>query len=231
MKCNIVGLLLPKSRVDLHVVSRRECSLFVGIKRWSSNYDSVVDGPLADMPCLKESDRRDILLSTVNCKKVKKRLNTDIPDGLKLVVVASRRWLKSIKGDHDHSELREFVNSLVCCILSCYDPSALPVGDSYTSSGLGERQLDIVHVFAQWQCVLHHVIALNQVLSLPYQYTSVAKLFSGSLLHHYIQNPRREMNKLATDMIAIITRDLFSDSPPETAVCQGACALQGADKP
>ena len=205
MKRYIVGLLLcdQPSPLNLQVTKRYQCSLHDEVIPWSSKYDSVVDGTLADIPKLPESDRRDILLSIINCKKVKKMLNSDIPDDLKLVLVASRHWLKDIKHDHDHETLRGFVNSLVCCILSCYAP---PVGASYSLAG--ERQLDIIHAFAQWQCILHHVIALNQVLCLPYQYTSVAKLFSASRLHHYIQNPRKvqeRMDKLATDMVAIIT--------------------------
>ena len=231
MKRYIVGLLLcdQQSPFNLHVTIRDQCSLHDEEIPWSSKYDSVVDGTLADIPKLPESDRRDILLSITNCKKVKKMLNSDIPDDLKLVLVASRRWLKDIQHGHDPETLRGFVNSLVCCILSCYAPL---VGASYPA---GERQLDIVHAFAQWQCVLHHVIALNQVLCLPYQYTSVAKLFSATRLHHYIQNPRKvqeRMDKLATDMVAIITRDtLISNSPAETSLSASASALQVAEEP
>ena len=236
MKLYIVGLLLSgqRSNCDLQVTKRYQCSLQDEVIPWSLKYDSVVDGTLADIPKLPESDRRDILLSIVNCKKVKNMLNSNnIPDDLKLVLVASRRWLKDIQQDHDPETLREFVNLLVCCILSCYAP---PVGASYPLAR--ERQLNTVHAFAQWQCVLHHVIALNQVLYLPYQYTSVAKLFSASRLHHYIQNPRKvwermdELVELATDMVAIITRGtLISNSPAETSVSAGASALQVAEEP
>ena len=227
----IVGLLLCDQpyQFNLQVTKRHQWSLHDDVILWSSKYDSAVVRTLADIPKLPESDRRDILLSIANCKKAKKMLNSDIPDDLKLVLVASRRWLKDIKDDHEPETLRGFVNSLVCCILSCYAP---PVGASYPA---GERELDIVHAFAQWQCVLHHVIALNQVLCLPYQYTSVAKLFSASRLHHYIQNPRKvqeRMDKLATDMVAIITRaTLISNSPTETSVSAGASALQVAEEP
>ena len=74
MKRYIVGLLLcdQPSPLNLQVTIRDQCSLHDEVIPWSSKYDSVVDGTLADIPKLPESDRRDILLSIANCKKVKK---------------------------------------------------------------------------------------------------------------------------------------------------------------
>ena len=178
---------------------------------------------LKDVPQCPIDERKKLLLRVFHCKGIAKSIST-VPEKFKLVVIASRCWLEKMECDVEVK--RFYVYSLVCCILSCS-------GDLVDVSKKGEVHLPkddqsvFIHTFAQWQCMLHCVIAFNEVLHLPYKYTSPGKLFSSSiLLHYYLQDLDAiqkilKRNELACLLVRVITKDLF----PDAAVSRGAAAI------
>ncbi len=125
------------------------------------------------------SKRRTALLLIADCYEIKDQLET-VPEQLQLAVIATHYWIKK------KQEYIMYLEPLIYCILKC-------------KGYLGKKKLksracnlrSLAHIFAHWQCSLHHMIALNQVLNQPYHYTSPAHLFSGSILHYYLQNQQK----------------------------------------
>ena len=157
--------------------------------------------PLSDMPHEDVAERQKIILKVFNCKHIKYSLDK-APAELKLAVIACRAWLKC-----DRESFASLVTPLVYCMLSC--SSLLPMPNVSTSYTLEDQDsLDRLHSLAQWQCMLHHVIALNQLLSNAFLYTSPAKLFSCSVFEHFRQHPAPlPMEERPSVLITIITKE------------------------
>ncbi len=129
----------------------------------------------------RPDSRRRALLVIADCCEMKTKLET-VPEDLQLAVIATHYWVKK------NREYQVHLQALISCILTCYQhrrkvrPRRLP-----TTASLRP----LAHVFAHWKCTLHDLIALNQVLNQPFKYTSPAHLFSGSILHHFLENPHK----------------------------------------
>ena len=229
----IIGALFANYKCDILVFEIKRSHLSPKMEKMfdrikvdlSHKHSEILKVPLAEVPDIHVNVRKKLLLRVFHCKDILKTIDSDaIPDDLKLAVIASRFWLKRSTPDKD---LRLLVNSLVCCILSCYGALSVPIKERRSVLDR-ESRLSFVHTFAQWQCVLHDLIMFNQVLDQPFQYTSPGKLFSASLLLHYYEQDKRivrqRMNGLAKDMVYVITKDLF---PVQAVVTQG----QGAAIP
>ncbi|XP_011409170.1 PREDICTED: protein asteroid homolog 1-like [Amphimedon queenslandica] len=72
-----------------------------------------------------------------------------------------------------------YLKALVLSFAKCFHKSAAPCTPAFS--------LEALHLYAQWQCVYHDAILLNQVLALPLPYLSPANLFDGKFVTYYSQ--------------------------------------------
>ena len=157
--------------------------------------------------------REMILLQVFHCKSVCKTLRK-IPDELKLAVVASRCWLKSVIHSIDH-QFKAFILALVFCFHTCYSRSRSEFEIPPNEMGRLRR----IHHLAQWECMMHLVIDFNQILGSPFPYTSLGHLFSTTVfLNFFTSQPDFLYSKLdeeGRDMYDAITKKLLPGAPVE----------------
>ena len=99
-------------------------------------------------------------------------------------------WAKEAALQPDDIRLK----ALILCFIKCSHKS-LPAAQ-YTPA----FNLRTLHLYAQWQCVYHDAILLNQVLALPLPYLSPADLFDGKLVTYYSQKNAREFDVLIAEL-------------------------------
>ena len=192
----------------------------------SPKHTTILPVPLNDVPQVPDAARKEILYRVFHYTEA---AESDIPEGLQLAMIAGRCWVRNVAGDNTH-----LIQSLVCCILTCY--GHFPMIDRIDGCKLVQHDmLFFLHSYAQWQCLLHHVIAFNQVLGHPFPYTSPARLFSSSLLLHFYQQTsqvlQEKMDTLATSMLQMITESEHSTGlledielePPQTKKRRTTC--------
>ncbi len=144
----------------------------------------------------KPESRRRALLVITDCCEIKDRLET-IPEGLQLAVIATHYWIKKKR---EYRTLY-YLRALVSCIVTCYyRRTRVRPRLQITSAELRP----LAHVFAHWQCTLHDLIALNQVLNQPYRYTSPAHLFSGTILHYFLESRNMIRDRRVTELLDVI---------------------------
>ncbi|XP_064400547.1 protein asteroid homolog 1-like isoform X1 [Halichondria panicea] len=157
--------------------------------------------------------REMILLQVFHCKSVCKTLRK-IPDELKLAVVASRCWLKSVIHSIDH-QFKAFILALVFCFHTCYSRSEFQIPLILNQMGRPRR----IHHLAQWERMMHLVIDFNQILGSPFPYTSLGHLFSTTVfLNFFTSQPDFLYSKLdeeGRDMYDAITKKLLPGAPVE----------------
>ncbi|XP_011409177.1 PREDICTED: protein asteroid homolog 1-like [Amphimedon queenslandica] len=81
-----------------------------------------------------------------------------------------------------------YLSAIVLSFAECFYKSAAPCTPAFS--------LEALHLYAQWQCVYHDAILLNQVLALPLPYLSPADLFDGKLVTYYSQKSNDEFDMI-----------------------------------
>ena len=118
-------------------------------------------------------------------------------------------WVKNAKIQQEDIRLK----ALVLCFVECFHKSPASEYSPVFS-------LEALHLYAQWQCVYHDAILLNQVLALPLPYLSPADLFDGKRVTYYSQKSdkefdailrqtRDETKKLYTRILEIVYRNML----------------------
>ena len=223
----VIGALLSGETCDVSELVRKRTvppfSLEKEKVKLAPKHLELLPVNLEKVPQLPLNDRKKLLLRVFHCKGIAKSISK-IREEFKLFVIASRCWIEKMESS---VEIKIFlIRSLVCSILSCSGHLEPPEkGDTC----LPEVK-QFVHTFAQWQCMLHSVIAFNEILNHPYEYTSPGKLFSASvLLCYYLQDlntiQTAKTNELATLLVNVITKDLVPDQPVQMGVAQAAAVL------
>ncbi len=154
---------------------------------------------LVVVPEMQVADRQDIIINIFQCQSIARDIKSAaVQNKLKIAVITSRFWLQNDRSNSD------WLEALVCGILACSRSEPPPRNDRYLLQG--EEKLLFIHAFAQWQCILHHAIALNQILNCPFpEAVSSPRLFSSVAVQHYYRNlPRR--SKETEVLIELITR-------------------------
>ena len=82
-----------------------------------------------------------------------------------------------------------YLKALVLCFVECFLKSSKGEYSPVLS-------LEALHLYAQWQCVYHDAILLNQVLALPLPYLSPADLFDGKRVTYYSQKSDKEFDAI-----------------------------------
>ena len=224
----IIGALLSGETCDVSEFVRKGTvppfSLEEQKVRLAPKHLELLPVKFESVPQLPLDDRKKLLRRVFHCKGIAKSISR-IPEMFKLFVIASRCWIEKMD---NRMEVKIFyVHSLVCSILSCSGHLEPPEkGDTRLPN---YDHCVFVHTFAQWQCMLHCVIAFNEILNHPYEYTSPGKLFSASvLLCYYLQDLntiQKKMNELAILLVNVITKDLVPDQPVQTGVAQAAAVI------
>ena len=170
---------------------------------------NILPVPLGDLPTIPVSDRREIMLRVFHYKE---SAESALPDDLQLAMIASHCWIHN--SIHNSANIKQLIESLICCILTCFSHFPSPVlADHQTCKPRGEEVLSLVHSYAQWQCILHHVIAFNQVLGHPFPYTSPAKLFSSRVLMHFYQQEQERTQTMADKLALSMFRTIEDRAP------------------
>ena len=194
----IIGLVLSEQDDRATLTDRSRLSLRASPVRVRNEHPEV--GSLSEIPHLSAEEKQGILLRVFNCEDASALiLSPEIHGDLKLVVIASRFWLKI---DPSYTN---WLTALVSCVLDCFRSRLnLPRCDD-RSLLRGDAKLSFIHSFAQWQCVLHHVIALNQVLDFAFP-TEVPSptLFSSAVVQHYYRNPPMQLSREANALLKVI---------------------------
>ena len=167
-------------------------------------HQEIVTFPLVDIKEMPVLDLQMVILNVFECNDIDEQLEWLIPEHLRLAVIVSHYWLKN--SPRRGSDYQAYVLPLVLCFLSCCGEREMPKSDSKDFVSV-QDSLTFVHAFAQWQCVLHHTLAFNQLLHQPYTYTSPGRLFSGSVLKYYYLNKVQVTDRLVIDMVDLIRGD------------------------
>ena len=104
-----------------------------------------------------------------------------------------------------------YLSALVLSFAECFHKSAATYTPAFS--------LEALHLYAQWQCIYHDAILLNQVLALPLPYLSPADLFDGKLVTYYSQmrddefdmilaNTSREILQLYTKILKTVYENI-----------------------
>ncbi len=125
--------------------------------------------------------RRSHLCSVLQCNRSAiDRLK--LPDEWQLPVISAVFWKKEARlSDRD-------VKALVACFVACHNWSSCL--DCPPPTTRTPELLRVVHYLAQWQCIYFDALALNQLLDMPFQRTTVAKLFDAKLAVSYALESR-----------------------------------------
>ena len=184
----IICLVLCEQSRDAHLIDRTGVELQTALIRFRKVLPHVKS--LTGIPSLSTSARKDIIFNEFGCEDAIDQIDSvEIP--LKLVTIASRFWLNKDRGSNSR-----WVVALVSCILACFE-SKLPPCDGQ-SQLQGREKLAFIHTFAKWQCILHHVIILNQVLNFPFpEEVFSPRLFSAAVVLYYHEHPPKELSSKA----------------------------------
>ncbi len=197
----IIGVLSQLLRYKDHIKDTERtgvpCNLTLSRVQLKEKHNQVLPVPLKDILSIDITERQRILVKCFDCKHIQVSLDK-IPIDLKLAVITCRVWLKS-----NDQAFASFLLPLVFCILACSGKYPMPEDIKLSDHVDMER----LHSFAQWQCVLHHGIALNQLLGNAFRYISPARLFSCDVVEHFCVNPPPQpLQELPSVMISVITK-------------------------
>ncbi len=194
----IIGAVLGEQGRGVQLTDRDALKL---VEKGVKLVDEHLQFPsLAAIPQMQVADRQDIVINIFQCQGISADIkSTAVQNKLKITILASRFWLKVDGSNND------WLEALVSSILACSRSDPPPRDDRCLLRG--EEKLRFIHAFAQWQCILHDAIALNQVLKCPFpEAVSSPRLFSSVAVQHYYRNlPRR--SKEAELLIKLITRE------------------------
>ena len=123
---------------------------------------------------------KDIFYSVVGFDVTAQELIEELPSPWQLVTISLKYCFRRCDC---RGTLSLSVKALVACFLS-YSSYSMQNAGTYNVKQ-GSFELDVLHSFAQWQCVYCDMIALNQLLDEPFEYVSPAKLFDGDVAMYY----------------------------------------------
>ncbi|XP_011409194.1 PREDICTED: protein asteroid homolog 1-like [Amphimedon queenslandica] len=182
----IYSILVGKERkVEIIEVIRQVHSLLETAIKVPANPSHAVK--IEDMVSEETEMRRNRIYAALQCDG--KTLDT-INEKWYLPISSIIFWAKKAKLPPDDIRLK----ALILCFAKCFHKS-LPAAQHTPAFNL--RTL---HLYAQWQCVYHDAILLNQVLALPLPYLSPADLFDGKLVTYYSQKNAREFDMLTAEL-------------------------------
>ena len=136
---------------------------------------------IEEMKLEQKEKRRNRIYETLMCSSHGLSL---LEEEWQLPVASVIFWAKSAaipRGDI-------YLKALVLSFAKCFHKSAAEYTPAFS--------LDALHLYAQWQCVYHDAILLNQVLALPLPYLSPADLFDGKLVTYYSQRSDDEFRTI-----------------------------------
>ncbi len=176
---SIPGIVVVSRKSLLCELEDNEISLSLKEK----HFDVLKSHNLCTIPDMLNIERRNILLSVFHCKKISVELE-NVPEGLKLVVVASRCWLWAVRSSVDH-RFKAFILALVLCLQKCLSTDRDEVQHRPKNR---MKALDRIHYLAQWECMLHLANTFNQILGCPFTYTSLGRMFSATVFRKFFVN-------------------------------------------
>ncbi len=175
------------------------------------HFDVLGEYTLCTVPEMPKIERQEIVFCVFDCEHISNKLK-DVPEDLKLAVIASRCWLKAISKNINH-RFKAFVVALVFCLPKCCDPSERRRYSPNEMTGL-----DQIHYLAQWECMLYLANVFNQILDYPFTYASLGKLFSATrFLDYFAKNPDplfMDLSDIGRAMYGAITEGVLPEAPP-----------------
>lgn len=170
---------------------------------------------LCNIPDMNQETKQRQCLEILHMHDRTQPLLDSLPPEWRLPAISAAYWCKNAQNPRIQQRLAK---ALILCFLTCSQTGecSYPVLQPHT------LDLDVLHAFAQWQCVYDGVIALNQLLCEPFQYVSPARLFSGELAHHYTTLPDHSLQR--TPLYKLLFRSVLLS-------CQSSEAPIAAQQP
>ena len=212
----VIGALFScyqRDRIPSIVVKIRQdclCALMGNEIHLSSKHLSILRSrdlrTISDMPLL---DRQKIILRVFHCKSVSKTLE-NVSEKLKLAVIASRCWLQNNIVHNVDYNFEAFISALVFCFQTCSGARPIDVAGHHRERSMA--RLRRVHYLAQWECMLHLANSFNEILNYPFTYTSLGRMFSGTVFQSFFTNSPGVLDFKGTCMYEAITKELLPTS-------------------
>ena len=99
----------------------------------------------------------------------------------KLPIAATFYWYKNEHSSSSATLAIAIVKALLLSFLTCSEK--ITNKPKPTSRSV---QYQVIHAFAQWQCVYYDTVSLNSLAGKPFEITSPAFLFSGEVATHFV---------------------------------------------
>ncbi|XP_006004259.1 protein asteroid homolog 1 [Latimeria chalumnae] len=192
---------------------------------------SCQENPIWDrLPRVSSSERLRLLLETL---QVKDDVIESVPAELKLPIAVTCHWLNhsdpGVKLQHLQALLLGVVYGELCSLMCNSESHTDDIRMAYNQlfklktrkQQKGALDIDLAHIFCQWQCCLQMGFYLNQLLRTPLTEPDLTRLYSGTLVHQIY----REL-KLVTS-----AEDLLSGSLKACQLYQDLLGAVGSSIP
>uniref|UniRef100_M3ZFC0 Asteroid homolog 1 n=1 Tax=Xiphophorus maculatus TaxID=8083 RepID=M3ZFC0_XIPMA len=134
---------------------------------------------LDSLPQVALSDRRNVLLEALGVTQEFLHL---LPPQLQLPAAVSCYWLQKAQPPPDLQR---------ALLLGMSNTLRSGTGNSFQNkSGIKKVDVNVSHVFSQWQVCMKDSIRLNQLLGLPLPEPDVSRLYQGPLVHQLVHRMR-----------------------------------------
>ena len=164
----------------------------------SADHEHGDPSRLSTIPSLDESERREVVLSTLESST---RPTRDLPQGDQLFLASVRYWIKHAEPQVRESHLRALLLCYVTLAKGEHNQDAaggdqVDEPDAAAQHNLGSPHkpafdLEAQHNFAQWQCVMLEALNVNFVLQEPLPTPRIWSLYDGLLLQRLLRDPER----------------------------------------
>ena len=141
------------------------------------HFDILKEHSLSTICDIPKFERQKIVLRVFHCKHVSLK---NVPEDLKLAVIASRCWMNAVFEESDKSFLEAFVVALVLCFQTRFE------SDHLLNKKSNPQQ---THCLAQWEGMLYLANIFNQILDFPFPYACLGRLFSVTQFQKFLEKP------------------------------------------
>ncbi len=154
-------------------------------------------------------ERGKILLRVFHCNSVSKTLR-NVSEKLKLAVIATRCWLRNNIVHNVDYDFKAFILALVLCLQTCSGARQIDEAGHHREHSM--TRLRRIHYLAQWECMLHVTNSFNEILNYPFTYTSLGRMFSGTVFRSFFTSSPGVLDFEGTCMYEAITKELLPTS-------------------
>ena len=171
------------------------------------HFDTLKEHSLSTICGIPKFERQKIVLRVFHCKHVSLE---NVPEDLKLAVIASRCWMNVVFEESDKPFFNAFVVALVLCFQTHFE------SDHLLNIKSDPKQ---THCLAQWEGMLYLANIFNQILDFPFPYASLGRLFSVTQFQKFLEKPTCltpsvDLDESGKIMYNVIVEDFLPETGP-----------------